>query len=280
MDIRFLVPCYNTTDALEAESRDRFYAWANKLKPAHFPYLGMTDAQHPRTGSEAWRRQKGIFVRRTLIRITNDAPLKNTIIILIDGSGKIKFDSVIQIINALEKGYYDVVMGARGKSWAIDPERQAIELFENFLIETRYACVLPDAQCGCWGFHGDLLKMFPFTANAYEIELDLIISTLATNRSLGFAEVHVDKTLMTPRGFSTQFNPSQQHIRKLAFLADKLDYSREIIQALSYEFQKGRRISLPPAYTRLFDELDVSRRQRIFKTLKWSNTDKHITPEA
>lgn len=266
--LHLMVPFFSSDNTKEKEARDRFETWARRYLPAngYTLYPGVTSTIVPRVGEESWRRQKGIFVRDTLMEITNKVPPENRTkesVILIDGSGKIKFSSLLDVKSALDDNRFDIVFSKRGADWAIDSSRKVIEKFENYLIGERYHCVFEDGQCGCWGFPGDIIKKLSLSANSYEIELDLLISSRERHLTTGFVNVEIDKKLIR-RGLITQFIPDQ-HIRKLSFLADKLGFAKETVCALMAKFQKTHKMELPKSYiNEVYKRLKIIHRKTKF----------------
>lgn len=144
---------------------------------------------------------KGLSVR---FRLANelDNVREHDLIILVDGTGKIDFSAVENLVSAFEadtKREVGFLFGRRKSdhpTWGMTVERKELERFENCLIKTalqrkgwlpttqRLQPLLAkgqfkDLQCGCWGFRGehflDVLKSL--TASHYDLEIEVFVSS-------------------------------------------------------------------------------------------------------
>lgn len=196
---------------------------------------------------------KGLLIKEKIIYIINTikvSDLSSCFVILIDGSGKIVYDSVFNVLKTFENGS-EVILGCRQHGrWGIPEDRKRIEVFENFLVSEKYKIQLPDAQCGCWGIRGDILKNISLTAMGYEIELDLITCALESNLDICFAPIKINPSRTKKSSFKIE-----HHIRKLEFLLHKLSYDDYILKALLKKFENKKGIKLPQWYLEEINEV-------------------------
>jgi hypothetical protein len=183
-----------------------------------------------------FRATKGLTVRLKLIKVLEQwvaAGRPTSFVILIDGSGKIEFDAVKEVLAALERNEH-VVLGCRQYNLYMSKERVWAEGFENFLITRTFGLAeIPDAQCGCWGFSTRLLDRLPFTATGYEVETDLLICALQSGVDPCFVPVIRKKP---PEGEEpTLFSP-KDHLAKLAFIMNRLRLTEEVLVALLQQY--------------------------------------------
>lgn len=126
---------------------------------------------------------------------------KYDLVILIDGTGKIDFTAVEDLLNMFEADTHKEVGFVFGRrkpdhlTWGMTPERKELERFENHLIKhaLQVKGLFPprqkiepllsrgefkDLQCGCWGFRGehfgDVVRNL--TASHYDLEIDVFVS--------------------------------------------------------------------------------------------------------
>lgn len=269
--ICLIVPMFVDSPEEEEKRKWDFREWSKQsLKPKLKRILG--DSQYKIelllgfTGGEdtignlvieyQGRTPKGLLVRGKLLSITNKldiAEREEGFVVLVDGSGKIDYDCILDIIEALTGGE-NIVLGCRHKdSFGIKDERKNIELFENFLVSEKFKIMLPDAQCGCWGFRANLLKKLPLTANSYEIELDLLISALDSRLDVCFLPVNIIEEATKV----TSFTP-EQHINKLNFLLNKLSFDEFILKGMYEKFKIEKELFLPESYVSMFKTISLS----------------------
>ncbi len=199
--------------------------------------------------------KKGRVIRHELQRIGSlkkYSDIDNSYFVLMDGSGKINFDSIYSVLKGLEEK--QVIFGCRPISHAISDFRLKLELFENFLVEEKYKVKLPDAQCGCWGFNLGILKDMPLTAESYDIELDVIINALEKGMNIGFIQAMINDdgdVKKTNFKFGSNFE-------KLDFLCYKLELTKDILNLYYRNFLKKTGYNLPARYTKYFNRLFFS----------------------
>lgn len=159
----------------------------------------------------------------------------------IDGSGAFEFDSIKLLVDSFNSHpTVDVVFGRRpeGNS-GMATGRKEIEEFEQYLLFRHRAealrmsfegynfeePLLPDGQAGCWGFRLRAAPWLPLTATGYEIEYDLLLSTLDSGLKAAFT----DPLIMSdrPRHSSAGSAPVEMSLKKLQFIERKLRISRE-----------------------------------------------------
>lgn len=209
--------------------------------------------------------KKGRMVRHELQRIGSlkkYSDIDNSYFVLIDGSGKINFDSVYNVLKGLEQK--QVIFGCRPISRGIEDARVKMEHFENFLLEEKYKATLPDAQCGCWGFNLGVLKDMPLTAESYDIELDVIINALERRLDIGFIQVTM-KNVGSKKKKETNFK-FHANFEKLDFLSYRLELTRDILNLQYRNFIRKTGMELPKNYIRYFNKL-------FFSTIRYRKFD-------
>jgi len=200
---------------------------------------------------------KGLWVRSSIFSISTKygySDFKNIFIILIDGSGKIPYAQVEDILHGLVNGS-PVVMGCRvDGNWTKDENRLIAEEYEKFIIENFFGVELPDTQCGCWGFRGDVIKDLSLISNFYDIELDILINTLENNLDILYVPIN------TEEGEST-FN-EEANEKKINYLAHKLNHSAEDFLELYEDFKRKTKKELPEkGYLEFIKKVDSSSMQ-------------------
>lgn len=197
--------------------------------------------------------QKGLAVRFSILAALDwvdrhgIGARSDAVFSLMDGSGAFDFANINKLLDSLHKPPLpDIVFGLRptGQSGMAD-WRKAIEEFENFLVlqklpeESKEKWMdkggLPDGQAGCWAFKMNSIKNLAISANSYEIEYDLLASSLLEDLNISFTE----PLTMAARG-ATDFgeDPTRTAIdicmKKLDFIQYKLDLSEsEILSNLA-----------------------------------------------
>ncbi|MBF0456585.1 MAG: hypothetical protein HQK99_01655 [Nitrospirae bacterium] len=263
MKLYLIVPFFAPSVTIEKQRIREFREWRTEVlqpaieenyKDAKIEYLVAATDQVDRIGEGIYIKYdgvtpKGLMVRGKLLSVFKEPIDTEGYLILIDGSGKIVYDAVREVLEALTKGKH-VVLGCRPKGYGISEERKAIEMFENFLLEEKYGVVLPDAQCGCWGVRVSNLKDIPLTANSYEIELDLVSSSIEHSLCISYVpvEIKVDQSPVT--NFKYEANKT-----KLKFLSNKLGFDNYILKAVYNKFQDIYKTPLPPDYVDYIDTL-------------------------
>ncbi|PIZ88050.1 MAG: hypothetical protein COX91_02210 [Candidatus Nealsonbacteria bacterium CG_4_10_14_0_2_um_filter_39_15] len=283
MRISILVPFFvsgkNKEEIIKEENKRRaiFREWRltkfepqikNLFKDVIIDYLLAFTEQIDRVGQSLVVKYegatpKGTMVRGKLLSLISKidySDIDKNYLILIDGSGKIEFDSVFKVLKALVIGK-QVILGCRFKGSGISLRRKKVEIFENFLVSERYKVDLPDAQCGCWGIRVGILKSLSLTANSYEIELDLVTSALESNLSICF--VPVKAFFKAGTGFT-----SKEDLTKLNFLVNKLGLDEYILNALYEKFKKTYGLSLDSNYLNYFKEIPFLKFRKKFDCLK------------
>lgn len=214
---------------------------------------------------------KGIAVRLEIFRVldyldqTDPLQRDDTLFIMMDGSLAFDFSNLFLIIDRLlASPRADVVFGSRPKDQMGMPRwRKSIELFEEYLLVCEYGqnikqhlgtAILPDSQAGCWGICLSALKKLPLTAYGYELEYDLLSSTLAQNVPFGY----VGPLKMGERGTSEFSSGSvdaeaiRNCVHKLRFIMHKLALTSEELLVRLDAYLKSERIApeyaLPDEY--------------------------------
>lgn len=274
MRIHLLAPVYTREVTVVDQRKKRFESW---LTGTAFPFgdqhgwtidylLGWPGedartraierhANHSLAGTAVYDSSdlvpKGKWVLQCLSNVLEKQSNANysdhDVIILIDGSGKIDFSGALTIAERLAIGD-KIILGRRSDpAKTMAEHRVRIERFENFLVSEKYHVELPDAQCGCWGFQGELLKAFPLLAQSYAIELDILIAALAAGCEPRFIDVQLTEILDSSGVKQTDYRP-EQDITKLTFLLYRLDIDPELIEHYIGRFEKETKLELPENY--------------------------------
>jgi hypothetical protein len=219
---------------------------------------------------------KGLTIRLELLGILDSLAVNDrdhSYFVQIDGSSAIDYRGVELVLEKFicSSDQPEVVLGKRPKKsrdWFMGhPERKAIELFEKFLIEERFRKVvdedfggtLPDAQAGCWGLRLDTLRKLSLTAGGYEIEFDLITSTLQLLEHGLLEKNKVTFTKQLSRGRRIGGGGAGSDIKefklnrvttidKLPFVLHKLGYDKSTLLKLLKRFEKMPSVTLPQEY--------------------------------
>lgn len=164
--------------------------------------------------------------------------------VLIDGSGAFDFENIYKVLDKLlaRDARYDVVLGKRPQG---DPgiplSRKNVELFEEYLLRMKYSEIelcqdsFPDGQAGCWGLCFGSIKSIPLTAMSYELEYDLLASSIQNALRVGFSE----DLLMNPRttsDFGHDDQLARNCLQKMDFIVHKLDYEKANIHGLLKDY--------------------------------------------
>lgn len=178
--------------------------------------------------------QKGTAIRDKISTIVDEEQtLTGHYFIMFDGDGQIPKESFFTILEELLDKEKHVVFACRADKPGIKIERAVIEDFELYLLTVKYGVYLPDGQCGCWGFKTSILKEIrQLTAKGFEIELDLLTSCLKH-------PTFIPSFFYVPISYvgESQFR-SKDHERKLYFLADHLQLSKDFVLGKYQEFKK------------------------------------------
>ncbi len=186
-------------------------------------------------------------IQRVKIRCHQQLYRENSLVVLVDGSGKIDFNMANDVVKALVKNGPLILGYRKNPEETMIHDRVVVEKFENYLIETKYNVDLPDAQCGCWGFHTSLLKHLPIIAQSYDIEADILIGALAAGILPNYIPVRLIPKLDQMGNKQTDYQP-EEDIRKLCFLIYRLDILPLSLPAFINDFEKKRGLYLPEAY--------------------------------
>ena len=169
-------------------------------------------------------------------------------VICMDGDGQIPFGSIFEICFQLRSQPIDAILACRKGEFGISEYRKLIEKFELFLVSQLYSVDLPDGQCGCWGFRGELLNEIELEAEGFEIELDFLVELLRTDTQFGFIEITVVK------GDETTFSV-KSHKDKIVFVSQKLEIGKGLIEALATRFEEVHQTPLPAEYKEVLSSL-------------------------
>ena len=258
--IHLLVPCTYKDEEEEKIRRDNFNAWfddfTDKIKEKYDivpnPFIAYTGSDLQ--GKEFELRfkgatSKGLWIRCSLLTISTKYAYDEyggVLLLFVDGSGKIPFKQLNDVLDALVQGY-PIALGCRlNSNWTDDQSRLAAEGYENYLVEQKYGVKLPDAQCGCWGLNCHILKDLSLISNSYEIELDLLINSLKNSYDICYIPITTEK------GKSSYNEESNK--RKLGYIAYKLDYTPKELMALYDSYTKETGQKLPESYTETIRE--------------------------
>lgn len=222
--------------------------------------------------------QKGQAVRFCLLSALDRsdehgiAARNDAAFVLIDGSGAFDFSNISVVLKSLYDA--DVVFGRRpeGNS-GMAPWRKTVEDFEQFVLldnikqnansEWTSKTLLPDGQAGCWGFWLRSLKDLPLTAPNYEIEFDMLASSLMSKLRIAFTpELKMKARGKSDFGVDADEPAIRRCMEKMRFIVHKLDLSPEAVFRSKKSFgvhhpEKAK--SLPLMYTKALRETFSSR---------------------
>jgi hypothetical protein len=194
---------------------------------------------------------KGKWVLQALSSILERQATSNysdhDVVVMMDGSGKIDFSGACKIAERLAAGDRLVLGYRKDPRETMDGKRVDIEAFENFLVECCYKVALRDAQCGCWGFQGQMLSKLPLIAQSYAIEIDILIAALSINMEPRFIEVDLYPAVTATGAKQTDYDPSED-MKKLQFICYRLNIDHGQIPFYIERFKSDKRISLPETY--------------------------------
>ncbi|MFA5063799.1 MAG: hypothetical protein WC578_07035 [Candidatus Omnitrophota bacterium] len=225
-------------------------------------YCGQEDRQGSINKRYGKGTTKGQFIREkisVILTTLRDVSIKleeKTFVILIDGTGRIDYNSVVTVLKSLISGE-ELVLSCRLGKLAVSKKRETVELFENFLVSEKYRVYLPDAQCGCWGFRLTAKDRLPFDSEKYSIEIELLINALKNNINVCFAPV---KTIPDTRTSSFK---AKDNFDKLKFIAKSLQFDRFDLEAKYLKFIKEKRKKLPASYAALFKKIKREYKNRL-----------------
>jgi hypothetical protein len=162
----------------------------------------------------------------------------------IDGSGAFKFDSLQLLIDRFkEDSSVDVVFGRRPKANPGMPlGRKVIEEFEQYLLFRHRSqqlkhtfptydlakSILPDGQAGCWAFRLNVGLRLQLAASGYEIEFDLLSSSLDAGLKACYSEPLLMSNAPRAKSLASQ-TAIPMSIQKLKFIERRLRISRDDI---------------------------------------------------
>jgi len=199
------------------------------------------------------RLQKGDAVRALLERARVEGRMEACdLIIYVDGEGFKLGKTLFPLFNKLRE-HADVVLGCRTPgSLGIEPgpERSLVELLELYVVSRALGLerILPDGQCGAWGFKGHIGSRLVrlLMAHGFEIELDILIESLLTKG----AEVHFVPVSLREaagqknsperaplRSGTIELTKVDLHKTKSAFLASKFRLAPACLETLIDDFE-------------------------------------------
>jgi hypothetical protein len=258
--IHLLVPCTYNDESEEKIRRDTFSAWFDVFTDEMVKKYGIVPNPYiAYTGSDLQGKEfelrfkgatsKGLWIRCSLLTISTKYAYdeySDVLLLFADGSGKIPFEQLNAVLDALLQGY-PLALGCRlDNNWTDDPNRLAAEGYENYLVEQKYKVKLPDAQCGCWGLNCHILKDLSLVSNSYEIELDLLINGLENGYDICYVPITTEKG---KSAYNVEANK-----RKLGYIAYKLDYTPKELTALYDQYRKETGQTLPESYAKTIQE--------------------------
>ncbi|MBN2251497.1 MAG: hypothetical protein JW724_05445 [Candidatus Altiarchaeota archaeon] len=258
--IHLLVPCTYSDETEEKARQETFRAWfdgfTDEIKEKYGiipnPFVAYTGSDL--NGKEFELRfkgasSKGLWIRCSLLTISTKYAFdefSGVLLLYVDGSGKIPFEQLNDVLKALIQGY-PIALGCRlDSNWTDDSNRLAAEGYENYIVEQKYNVKLPDAQCGCWGLNCHTLKDLSLVSNSYEIELDLLINSLENGYDICYVPI------VTKKGKSAYNEEANK--RKLGYIAYKLDYGPEDLMDFYDRYCKETGKELPETYAKTIQE--------------------------
>jgi hypothetical protein len=258
---------------VECERNEKFRNWRLgrfekiasrlKVKPNYeLGYCGSEERRGRVNKKYGKGTTKGKLIREkvssilSILRNSSISIFERTFVVLVDGTGRIDYDSVISVLKALISGE-ELVLGCRLGKFAISGKRKSVELFENFLVSEKYKVYLPDGQCGCWGFRLNIKKYLPFDAEKYSVEIELLIKAVSNNINICFVPIKTNPDTRRS-GFKAKDN-----FDKLNFISKELQFDRFDLEAKHIKFKKEKRITLPYTYTDLFKKIKIAYKRKL-----------------
>lgn len=191
---------------------------------------------------------KGCSVRNNLFTLINSYKLgDNDVVVYFDGDGQVDFNHVVEIVKGLKEN--ELILSKRVGNPGISDGRVLVEKFENSFVEDEFSIVLPDAQCGCWGLRGKLLKAIYglLSAEGFEIELDILICSLKKGVKPCFVDIELNST----GTIDTTYVATEDDLTKLHYLMKIFGADQVGLLEKSQVFAKQQE-PLPQEYTKLF----------------------------
>lgn len=203
---------------------------------------------------------KGLAVRLHILTILdwidrNDPSHRDdSYYVMIDGTGAFDFSNIFLVIDKLcGIPRYDVVLGKRPDDNSGMAEwRKDIELFEEYVMAksldiSRLSALndheeFPDSQAGCWGLRLSVMKDISLTARSYELEFDLLTSSIKSSLKIGFTDpLKMRQRCATDFGKEIDDDSMRQCLSKMEFIAHKLNLAKSDIPRLLDEYldEKG-----------------------------------------
>ncbi len=271
--LHLIIPLFAKSKNIEEERRNNFREWSierfekitSRLKVKvnyAFGFSGAKEREGRVSKQYGKGTNKGKLIRErisSILSILKNASsniFERSFVILIDGTGRINYDSVITVLKSLISGE-ELILGCRMGKFAISKKRRSVELFENFLVSEKYKVHLPDAQCGCWGFRLTVKEHLPFDSEQYSVEIELLINALKNNIDISYVPI---KTFANTR--TSSFKPGD-NFNKLKFISRVLQFDRFDLESKYIKFRKEKNIPLLPSYTKLFRKIKTTYKRKL-----------------
>ncbi len=264
MKVILLTTVFHRDDTKEKENSKRLRyeltdpLFAEKIKSTGFdvesiePYYlgrGMREVSGGVSKDFCDMVKKGRAIREKLSGLIDESDLSNTIILFMDGDGQIPVEVVPKMLEILKTN--EVVMACRGDNKGIHKTRADIEQFEFFILSEKYKIKLYDGQCGCWGFQGALLDKFALTANAFDIELNILINSLENGISPSFLKINLGEEI--PSDSTYTIGDSDEE--KMIYIARRLMWDKDFIIGKLKEYEE-RENTIDERYKELVLKMD------------------------
>lgn len=261
-NVYIYLPYYDRIEGVE-KARSRIFVTSDTLQKLEKAYGKENVHVKPITcgGNENIIIPKGLTIRSRLYSdIEEISKEEDTIVCLIDGTGKIDYAAINTVVEQFTQNEKIVfVFGSRKgqTNWGISEERKQIECFENYLISKKHQgnitklafnfkawekyendYILPDGQCGCWGFQGKVIKdLLPvLTASSYEIECDLLITCLEKEWKFKFIDVKMANYTTLNTTYKKLWNTIKKVVNGLPLKKEDIPISREEAGFILREF--------------------------------------------
>lgn len=140
------------------------------------------------------------------------ASLQGDFVVMLDGDSTYAADAIPRVLEALERGGADVVMGSRLRGRVAPGAMSRVNRLGNLLLSALasllYMRLCTDVCTGLWGFRAQALRSLPLESRGFELEAELFAR--AARAGLKVVEVPVD---YMPRRGGTKLSRTRDGLR-------------------------------------------------------------------
>ncbi|RJQ32848.1 MAG: glycosyltransferase [Actinobacteria bacterium] len=230
--ITLIIPCYNEAKGIGSviEGLPR-----NKLKTEGYEVevivIDNNSTDDTAAIASAWGAQvvhehkkgKGSAIRAGFYAVSPDTDY----VVMIDGDNTYKTQEILRLIEPLESGFCDAVMGSRLAGKMNDHSMRAFNRLGNWifsaLVRNFYRLNITDTLTGYFAWRYEVVeKMRPYiTSNGFSIEMEMI----AKQAKLGFETYSVPITY-DPRAGNSNLEPIKDGFRILSMFFKQLRWNK------------------------------------------------------